>query len=102
MNKLGTAVFQKYLWKGFSASRNRWPCTYLHGNVEKAMIGADERHDSHHSSNCRKMRRQKNEGRLNWKPILEILSVDIRLAIMEGPSSERLSPLQPLTAPPLV
>lgn len=102
MNKLGTAVFHNYLWKPFFVSQNHWPCTYLHGNVEKEMIGADERHDSRRSSNCRKMRRQKNEGRLNWKPILETLSVDIRLAIIERPTSERLNPLQPLTAPPLV
>lgn len=102
MNKLGAAVFQNYLWKRFSASQKCWPCTRLHGDVAKAMIGADERHDSRRSSNCRKMRRQKNEGRLNCKPILESLSVDIRLAIMEPPTSERLNPLQPLTAPPLV
>lgn len=86
MNKLGTAVFENYLWKRFSASQNCWPCTYLHGNVAEAMIGADEWHDSRRSSNCRKMRRQKNEGRLKWKLILETLSVDMRWAIMERPS----------------
>lgn len=48
------------------------------------------------------MRWTKEEGGLNWKPILEALSVDIRLAIMARPTREQLNPLQPLTAPPLV
>lgn len=61
--------------------------------------GALQRKNSSWVSYYSTVRRKKNEGRLHWKLIQRDFSVSIRLALMEDPTSERLNPLDPLTAP---